>query len=456
MMNLFETIIAKLWNRVRGRGRGAWHDGGSLDVGERVVDGEATRHHVKFSTTRRTTHIVVHGKTGSGKSSLLRYWATQDIQANRGFVYFDFHGVDTEYFLRVVNTLERKERRHLSERLILIDPGDATSAIGINPLEQESPDFVRIAEIANLLKLRWNLHHFGARTDELLRNALFTLVANHLTLVELTLLLTNAAVRAQCLKQVPNPDVRHYFQSRYDQASEAMQATMREPLLNKTSAFTADPKFRAIIGQERSTISFRQAMDQGQWIIVNLNKGRLGEQAFTLGSLIFTMLKNALFAREKRSLFTFFCDEVQNLATGGGIETLLSEARKFGVGLVSSNQHFGQHSPEMRAALLSAGTHVFFQLSSEDAAHASQMLDGGRSLTERLKNLPQRHCIVKSGSDLRVEVRVPTILEPRVDYSDLWHRLHNEHTRSRVDIEREIAERHARLERTTEVLHDWE
>ncbi len=108
--------------------------------------------------------------------------------------------------------------------------------------------------------------------------------------------------------------------------------------LNKTSAFTADPKFRHIVGQQHSTFSLREAMDKGQWIIVNLAKGQLGEQSLTLASLIFTMVKNALFTRTSRSLFTIYCDEVQNLvANGSEIEIVLSEARKFGVSLVSGH-----------------------------------------------------------------------------------------------------------------------
>jgi len=109
-------------------------------------------------------------------------------------------------------------------------------------------------------------------------------------------------------------------------------------------------------------------MDEGHWVIANLEKGRLGEQAATLGSLILTVLKNALFTREKRTLFTVYADEIQNLvAFGSGMETILSEARKFGVAVVSANQFLDQYPAEMRAAILSVGTHVFFQLSSTDA-----------------------------------------------------------------------------------------
>ena len=258
-------------------------------------------------------HIAVLGKTGSGKSSLLRYLCLQDIAAGtrvsllrparRGHeVSAARHRGARE---GTEGTPQRPADRDLARR-----PG---SSVGLNPLEQAEPDFVQIAEFAEMLKMRWGLDHFGARTDELLRNSLYVLSANGLTLLELAPLLTDAGFRAQCLKKTPNAEVRQYFEFRYGQASEPMRATMREPILNKTSAFTADPRFRHIVGQAKSTFSIREAMDQGYWIIADLPKGRLGAQALTLASLLLTVAKNAIFTRESRSLFTLYCDEIQNL-----------------------------------------------------------------------------------------------------------------------------------------------
>lgn len=458
MINFIEQLVATLWNRLRRRERGAWQETKSLDLGFRVVDGQVTRWHVGLSKARRAMHIAVLGKTGTGKSSFLRYLSQQDIEAERGFLYFDLHGDATPFLLRTINARERRLHRHLSDKLILIEPADPLVSVGFNPLEQEVPDFVRTAEFAAVLKQRWALDHFGARTDELLRNSLYVLSANNLTLIELAPFLTHTGFRAACLKRVPNGEIRQYFELRYDQASEAMRATMREPILNKTSAFTADPHFRHIVGQVHSTFSLREAMDEGHWVIVNLNKGRLGEQALTLGSLLFTMLKNALFSREKRSLFTVYCDEIQNLvAYGNGIDTVLSEARKFGVGIVSANQFLDQYPAEIRAAILSVGTHVFFQLSSTDAAQVSQALDGGKSLAERLKNLPQRHCIVKSASDRWTELEIPTVHEAKVDYTDLLNRSRYTRGRVRAHIDRDIAKRQEGITRSAdEVLHEWE
>jgi len=424
-----------------------------------VRDGDVTRRHVKLSNVRRAMHIAVLGKTGTGKSSLLRYLAQQDIEADRGFLYFDLHGDATPFLLQTINARERRLRRHLSDKLILVEPADPYVSVGLNPLEQElSPDFVRVAEFAEVLKQRWALDRFGARTDELLRNTLYALSANGLTLVELAPFLARSAFRTACLKQVKNAEIRAYFETRYDPLSTPMQAVMREPILNKTSAFTTDPHFRHIVGQEHSTFSLRKAMDKGYWIVVNLDKGRLGEQSLTFGSLVLTMLKNALFARERRSLFTIYCDEIQNfVAFHGGIETMLSEARKFGVAIVSANQFLDQYPPEMRASILAVGTHIFFQLSSGDAGQIAQAVDGGRRMSELLKNLPRRHFVMKSGSERTIEAKVPQVLAPPVDATDLLNRSRYRWGRVRVLIEREIAKRHDLAERKPdELLHGWE
>src|ERR1700689_4725628 len=103
MSSFFDTLIVRLWNRLRGRRRGAWQEGGTLDLGFKVHDEEITRRRVSLSNTRRTMHVALLGKTGSGKSSLLRYLAAQDIEADRGFAFFDPHGDAIPYLLRTIN-----------------------------------------------------------------------------------------------------------------------------------------------------------------------------------------------------------------------------------------------------------------------------------------------------------------------------------------------------------------
>lgn len=431
-----------------------------LDLGTLVIDGEMTRGRVAIPHGTRSQGISLTGRSGSGKSFLNRYLAQQDIFAGRGFLYFDLHGDATPFLVAAIASRERASDKDYSERLVLIDPADTHASVGLNPLELRSDtnQFVQISEFVEVLKKRWQLDSFGARTDELLRNSLHVLADNSLTLIELRPLLCHSLFRVSCLKNIRNAEVRDYFETRFDQVSEPMRASMREPILNKISAFTADPHFRHIVGQQESSFSVRDAMDRGLWVIANLHKGKLGEQAATLGSLLLTLTKNAVFARQNRELFTLYCDEVQNLvAYGSEIETLLSEGRKFSVGIISANQFTDQLPTDVRAALQAVGTHIYFQLSSSDAHHAATALDGGKSLAELLKNLPRRHFVIKTGSERWRHGVVPTVREPHVDSSDLVARCRARWARSRTEIEQDIQQRFDGFRTSAkEDLHDWE
>jgi hypothetical protein len=459
MKRWIERLIAKIWNRRAARLR---HTviARALDLGALVTEGESARGRVGLDQARRAEHIAILGRTGAGKSSLVRYIAKQDIEAGRGGIYFDLHGDAMPFLLATFAAQEQNLKRDLSEKLIVVEPADPEYSVGLNPLGEgrEGDRFLQIAELAQILRQRWQLDTFGARTDELLRNSLYVLAENDLTLLEVSPLLAHSAFRASCLKKLRNAEVRQYFEIRYDQASEPMRATMREPILNKISAFTADPRFRSIVGQQRSTFSVVEAMDRGQWVILNLHKGRLGEQAATLGSLFLTTIKNALFARKGRGLFTIYADEIQNLVSyGSGLETMLSEARKFGVGIVTANQFLDQYPAEMRAAIMAVGTHVFFQLSPHDAQQIATALDGGKPLAELLKNLPRRHLVVKTGSERWQQVVVPKLAEPKVDATGLYDRCRARWARKRSDIEEEIRQRQAVVTQSTkEALDDWE
>lgn len=465
MKAFLEYILASLWNGTVVRENHS-HQGSGLDLGAMVIDGAPVKTRFLVSQIRRTHHLAVLGRTGMGKSSLLKYCSQQDIREDRGFIHFDLHGDTTPHLLRLIAQEEQRRHQDLSGRVIIINPADPLSSVGLNLLEQKAglDRFVQIADFAQILKQRWHLESFGARTEELLRNSLFVLAQNNLTLLELAPLLTNTAFRSACLGQVEHPEVRAYFEERYGKASEAMQAAFRDAVLNKISAFTADPHFRHILGQQRSSFSLSDAIDGGYWVILNLEKGRLGEQAATLGSLLLAKVKSALFSRKRRdSIFTLYCDEIQNLvAYQGDLDTLLSEARKFGISVCSANQFLDQYPAQMRSAVLAVGTHILFQLSSVDAERMAAALDGGKALGELLKNLPQRHMVVKSGSAPWREVVVPGIERPRIDAVDLYERCSRRWAKKRTEIEREIQLRQAQFTQqqtsrnAREALDGWE
>ncbi|HEY2933122.1 MAG TPA: DUF87 domain-containing protein [Acidobacteriota bacterium] len=458
MSKIVEKFIAGIWNRSATEGEPQVVIRG-LDLGLSIVDGQLTRSHTGIPHSKRPEHVAILGKTGTGKSSLLRYMARQDIGRDQGFCFFDLHGDATSVLLGLVASEERRSSRDLSEKLVIIEPADREFSVGLNVLEETGlqSSFVQIAEFAQILKQRWHLDALGARTEELLRNALAVALDNNLTLLEVAPLLTNQAFRAACLRRTANPEIKDYFEGRYNRASEGMQATTNNAILNKLTAFTADPHFRHILGQRQSTFSLLDALDHGCWVVVNLDKGRLGEQAATLGSLLLTKLKNALFSRRSRNLFTIYADEIQNLVTfDSGLDVLLSEARKFGISVCSANQYLDQYPQQMRAAIMAVGTHVCFQLSAADADKLGAAFDGGKTLAEILKNLPQRHIVIKSGHHRWRQAVVPQIEIPQVDWRDLYNRCRHRWARRRTEIDAEIRARQQRFSRQDEVLDDWE
>lgn len=461
-MGFVEKLIARIWNGVVGRKRRKKFNPNDsrVNFGFLIKDGQVTKQRIGLSQSNRSEHIAVLGKTGTGKSYFLRHLASQDIASNHGFMYFDLHGDASPFLLQLLAAREQREHEDLSEKVMVIDPADPAFSVGLNVLEATDArhTFVQIAEFAQILKMRWHLDSFGARTEELLRNALYALRENQLTLLELSPLLSDAAFRASCVRQIANAEVQAYFTTRYDQASEAMQGVMRDAILNKVSVFTADPHFRHIIGQKQSTVSLENAIDQASYVIVNLHKGKLGEQAATLGSLILSRIKNAVFARKSRKNFTLYCDEVQNLvAYDSGLDTLLSEARKFAISVVSANQFLDQYPASMRSAILSVGTHICFQLSSADAEKLAASLAGGKALAETLKNLPHQELIAKSGSLPATHLRVPNAVRGETNYQDLYRRSRNRWAKRRDAIEQEIQQRHQTATHSqSEVLDAWE
>ena len=457
-MPLLETTFANLWNRVARLGQRRLT--GGLDLGFLVIDKRVSKRHFYIPHIKRAEHMVVLGKTGSGKTRLLLRMCLQDILAGRGFVFFDHHGDTVPHLLSAIAEEEKRQGKDFSHRVVVIDPADSEWSVGLNVLQPTGRNpFIEVVSVAGILKERWGLTTFGAPTEELLRNSLYVLAENGLTLVELAPLLTDSSFRAACLKKVTNPDVRDYWELDFEPLSVAMKGMRRGPVQNKVSEFVSDPHFKDILGQRQSTIDLVDCLNRGAWILVDLSKGRLGRHSSTLGSLILGQLKQAIFRRRVRQIFTLYCDEIQNLLVAdSGIDTLLAEARKFGVSVVSANQFLEQFPKEMRSAIQATGTQIYFQLSPDDAQQAAAMLDGGKPVAELLKNLPKRHCIAKSGHYRWQEVEVPSFDMPAASFGDLLKRSRLRSARLRIEVEQDIRSR--RPQRITsikeEALREWE
>jgi hypothetical protein len=283
----------------------------------------------------------------------------------------------------------------LGEQLILIEPFNREWVAGFNPLESADGNFPAMLELAEIFRKFWGDGYWGPRMDEVLRNTLLTLSENNLTLMEARPLLTLENFRQRLTENVTYSEVKDYWTCRYNPLSDRMQALYREPVLNKFSAFLADPMVYRIIGQRQSTFHFRWAMDQGKWIMLNLSKGQLKENIRLLGGLFLGKIWQAALSRadvpeNERSPFYLFVDEFQSF-THENLENILSESRKFHLGLTIAHQNLDQLSRELRAAILgNVGTEVFFRLSHHDASQISSEMDQ-----------KERHIIEKRLIDLR-------------------------------------------------------
>jgi hypothetical protein len=449
-MKIFEHLAVNLFNKVTVPTERPLQ--GGLLLGHIVGENGITSQPYFLPTIKRAEHIAVQGKTGTGKTSFLRHLMQHDIQAGRGFLAFDLHGDIIPAVLRFLAA-----RGVDPARVILIDPTSHEWAVGMNPLEatDETRRFLQVAEVTRTLTDRWDFK--GARTEELLRNALFVLSENGLTLLEVGILLANDDYRAALLKNVTNADVREYFELRFDPLSDAMKAVLREPVLNKLTELTGDPHFRFILGQRKSTISFDEILDSGYVGLVDLKKGALGMHATTLGALVYAKLKPAIFRRRRREIFTVYADEMQNLVSEStDFDVLFSESRKFAVSIVTANQFNAQLPAQMRSAVQAVGTRIFFQVAPEDAEQAARDISGGKAMANQLKNLAPRHFIVKQGNHKPYEVVTPDVITASTSAVDLYAASNALHARRREDIERDILARRPKPAQLKEVLNDWE
>jgi hypothetical protein len=445
------TFLINAWNRIINRSPRA---SPGLPLGLRVIDGEISQSRFVLPHLRRAEHVVIMGKSGTGKTSLMKSMIAQDIREGRGFLCIDLHGDLTPFILGRIAEREVVIDEDLSARTIIVDPSDPKSSVGLNVLRTDGSPGPHVSEIVSIFRERWHLDHFGARTEELLRNSLWVLAEHRLTLLELTPFLTDLGFRAPLVERCTNPEVKGYFRERYEQLSEAMQTIVREAILNKVSGFTTDPAVRHIVGQQ-DALDLRDAIDRGLWVILRLEKSRLGEDSEALAALVLSRFKNAVYTRKSRELFTLYADEVQNLvASGNSFDHLLSEARKFGVSVVTANQHLGQYAPQMRATLMSAGTNVFFRSSPEDAPHIARTLGGSSTSEQRIKSLPDRHFLIRSGGAETVEVSASGVAHNTIATVGLTARSNVRWARLRTEIEADISARRIGSTRR-EDLDEW-
>jgi type IV secretory pathway TraG/TraD family ATPase VirD4 len=336
---------------------------------------------------RRHTYII--GRTGVGKTEIMKNMAVQDIQNGEGLCVIDPHGDFIEDILPHVP----KER---AEDVILFEPADIERPMGLNMLEapdEAQKDFAVQEMISIFYKLVTDPAMLGPMFEHNMRNAMLTLMADEEhpgTLVDIPRIFTDTDFQKYKVSKLTDPLVRAFWEKEMAKTSDFHKSEMLGYLVSKVGRFVENGMIRNIVGQPRSSFNFRKVMDEGKILLVNLSKGRIGEMnAKLLGLIIVSKLQMAALSRadtreSERKDFYLYVDEFQNFITDA-FESILSEARKYKLNLIIAHQYLAQleqgagaqgaGSKSLRDAVFgNAGTMVTFRIGVEDAeAMAKEM-----------------------------------------------------------------------------------
>lgn len=321
----------------------------------------------------RTRHMYVIGKTGMGKSTLLENLAIQDIQNDEGLIFIDPHGSAAVSLLSYVP-------KHRIDDVIYFSPADTDFPISFNVLEQVPKDkrSAVAAGLMNAFKKIW-VDAWSARMEYLLNYSILALLdVPGTTLLGINRILSDKHYRKNILDQVQDPVVKAFWNEEFTKYNDKYASEAVAPIQNKVGQFISNPLVRNIIGQEKSTIDFRKAMDEKKIIIINLSKGLIGpENMRLLGGMLVTKIYLAAMSRANMSdeemkrmpACYMYVDEFQNFANESFAE-ILSESRKYKLALTVANQYIEQMTEEVRAAVFgNIGSLVSFRVGAPDAEY---------------------------------------------------------------------------------------
>jgi hypothetical protein len=316
----------------------------------------------------RRSHLYVLGKTGVGKSTLLKNLIIQDIQAGHGVAVIDPHG-------DLVSDVLHHIPKARNSDAVYFDPSDQEHPIGFNVLEAVEPDRRHLvaSQIVAIFQSIWH-DSWGPRTEYFLANAVFALLeAGGATLLGIPRLLQDAEYRADIVSRVHDPVIKKFWSIEYEAFSQNFRTEASAPIQNKVGQLLASAQIRNIVGQVKSTIDFGYMMDHGKIFLCDLSKGKIGEdKTRLLGSIItaklfLDSLKRVHQDEADRRDFFLYIDEAHNLSTTA-LSSILSEARKYRLNLTLSHQYLGQMPKETREAILgNVGTLILFRMGAEDA-----------------------------------------------------------------------------------------
>ncbi len=345
-----------------------------LTLGINYYRGEEVE--VKIKDDDRRRHMYIIGKSGTGKSVLLENMIVQDIKAGKGVCVVDPHGDLVEGVLRQV-PVER------ADDVIVFDPSDIERPMGLNMLEfhdENQKDFVVQEMIAIFYKL-FPPEMIGPMFEHNMRNVMLTLMADESspgTIADIPRMFTDPAFQKYKVSKLKDVVVRAFWEKEMAKTSDFHKSEMLGYLISKVGRFVENEMMRNIIGQAKSGFDFREVMDKGKILLVNLSKGKTGEvNSSLLGLIVVSKLQMAAMARanmaeSERNDFYLYIDEFQNFITDS-ISTILSEARKYRLDLIIAHQYLGQlmqdkGNTKVRDAVLgTTGTIISFKIGVEDA-----------------------------------------------------------------------------------------
>jgi len=414
---------------------------------------DARNKRVKFGIRAkdRTRHVYVIGKTGMGKSTLLENMAVQDIQNGEGMAFIDPHGKTADLMLEYVP----KER---IKDVIYIAPFDVEFPISFNVLESVDPAKRHLVTsgLMSTFKKIWE-DAWSARMEYILTNTLLALLeAPNTTLLGVNRMLSDKDYRKEIVSHVQDPSVKAFWNKEFANYTERQAAEAVPAIQNKVGQFTANPLIRNMIGQPVSSFDFREAMDSRKIIIINLSKGRIGDENMKLlGGLLVTKIYLAAMSRadvpdrimKNLPNFYLFVDEFQNFANASFAD-ILSEARKYKLNLTIAHQYIEQMDELVRPAVFgNVGTMIAFRVGATDAEAFEQEF-APVFVIEDLVNLGFAQIYMKLmidglSSPPFSATTLPPIAHPEASYvTEIIQSSRDQFTRPRAEVEEGIVKFH--------------
>lgn len=327
---------------------------------------------VFISREDRMRHTYIIGKTGTGKSEFLKQMIMQDINNGEGLAVVDPHGDLIEDILQMVPA-------HRAEDVILFDPGDLDRPMGFNLLEgkTEQQKHLMVSSVIGLMYKLFDPNKtgiIGPRFEHAIRNAMLTCMYEPgATFMEVVRALTDQSFVQELLPKVEDPVIRRYWTDQIANTSDFHKSETLDYIVSKFGRFVTNKMIRNIIGQSENAFNFREVMDTGKILLVNLSKGKIGEENSSfLGLILVPKILISAMSRQdmpsdQRRDFFLYVDEFQNFATPDFAQ-ILSEARKYRLSLIVANQFVGQMEEEVKNAIFgNVGTIASFRVGVTDA-----------------------------------------------------------------------------------------